>query len=191
MDDYYLYFGIPRYCSDKGLIKRGYKELIRFFHPDMKNVPEDIALEKTQMLNKGYAILIDEVQKKIYDNDLRSYYAEKERKQSETSRKNTKKQENQKEKNSTNHTEKDGTRDTSRKRETQSGISYEILRKVGTISSSSRGWSKEVNVVSWNGRQAKYDIRDWSPDYEKMGKGITLTEQEAKNLYQLLKNIFR
>jgi len=45
---------------------------------------------------------------------------------------------------------------------------------------------KELNKVSWNDREAKYDIRDWSPDHEKMGKGVTLSDEEFKKLKELL-----
>ena len=57
---------------------------------------------------------------------------------------------------------------------------------IGTISESAKGWTKELNMISWNGASPKYDIRDWAPEHEKMGKGITLSEEEAKILYQLL-----
>ena len=67
-----------------------------------------------------------------------------------------------------------------------SDIKYEITREIGTLSESTKGWTKELNMVSWNDGAAKYDIRDWAPGHEKMGKGITLTEQEARELYELL-----
>lgn len=65
-------------------------------------------------------------------------------------------------------------------------IEYEIVEEVGVLSENARGWRKELNKVSWNGREPKYDIRDWSEDHEKMGKGITLTEEEAQALKKLL-----
>ena len=65
-------------------------------------------------------------------------------------------------------------------------IKYDITQEIGTLSESSRGWTKELNMVSWNGGQPKYDIRDWAPEHEKMGKGVTLTEEEARQLYDLL-----
>ncbi len=65
-------------------------------------------------------------------------------------------------------------------------IKCEITREIGQISESAKGWTKELNMVSWNDGAAKYDIRDWAPGHEKMGKGITLTEQEARELYELL-----
>ncbi len=67
-----------------------------------------------------------------------------------------------------------------------SKINYEIVKKIGVLSTSAKGWTKELNLVSWNDRAAKYDLRDWSPEHEKMGKGITLTEDEVKALKALL-----
>ena len=63
---------------------------------------------------------------------------------------------------------------------------YEITEEIGVLSENARGWRKELNKISWNGAEPKYDIREWSPDHEKMGKGVTLTEEEAKNLKKLL-----
>ena len=65
-------------------------------------------------------------------------------------------------------------------------IKYEINEKLGVISESSKGWTKELNLISWNGREAKYDIRDWAPEYEKMGKGVTLSAEELKKLRDIL-----
>ena len=65
-------------------------------------------------------------------------------------------------------------------------IKYEINEKLGVISESSKGWTKELNLISWNGREAKYDIRDWAPEYEKMGKGVTLSAEELKKLREIL-----
>ncbi|MDN6168036.1 MAG: PC4/YdbC family ssDNA-binding protein, partial [Lactococcus lactis] len=55
-------------------------------------------------------------------------------------------------------------------------FSYEIIESFGVLSQSPSGWTRELNLVSWNDRPAKYDIRDWSPDHEKMGKGLTYTK---------------
>lgn len=66
---------------------------------------------------------------------------------------------------------------------------YEIVEELGVISESSKGWTKELNLISWNGAQPKYDIRDWAPEHQKMGKGITLTKEEALKLTELLSNI--
>ena len=57
---------------------------------------------------------------------------------------------------------------------------------IGMLSKSASGWAKELNLISWNDREPKYDLRDWSPDHEKMGKGITLKKEEAKKLKELL-----
>ncbi len=66
---------------------------------------------------------------------------------------------------------------------------YEITQELGILSESKGGWTRELNMVSWNGATPKYDIRDWSPDHEKMGKGISLSEEEVKALLELLENI--
>ena len=65
-------------------------------------------------------------------------------------------------------------------------IQFDIVKHFGVISSEKSGWQKELNLVSWNGRAPKLDIRDWAPDHQKMGKGITLTEAEAAALAELL-----
>ncbi|MBD8918543.1 MAG: hypothetical protein EGR90_09360 [Lachnospiraceae bacterium] len=65
-------------------------------------------------------------------------------------------------------------------------VKYEIVEQIGVISESAKGWTKELNKISWNGGEAKYDIRDWAPEHEKMGKGVTLTSDEAKRLLELL-----
>lgn len=68
-------------------------------------------------------------------------------------------------------------------------IKYEIKEEVGVISESSKGWTKELNLISWNGKEAKYDLRDWAPEHEKMGKGVTLSVDELKKLKELLNNM--
>jgi hypothetical protein len=66
-------------------------------------------------------------------------------------------------------------------------IKFEIVKKIGTLApASAKGWSKELNLVSWNEREPKYDIREWSQDHQKMGKGVTLTKEEAAALAGLL-----
>ena len=52
-----------------------------------------------------------------------------------------------------------------------------------------KGWTKEFNKISWNGGAPKYDIRDWAPEHEKMGKGVTLTDEEVKKMAEILGNI--
>lgn len=73
---------------------------------------------------------------------------------------------------------------------TMADIKYEITEELGILSESAKGWTKELNRVSWNDREAKFDLREWAPEHEKMGKGITMTQEEAKTLYELLKGIF-
>jgi hypothetical protein len=68
-------------------------------------------------------------------------------------------------------------------------ISFEIKETLGILSESAKGWTKELNMVSWNGREAKYDIREWDPSHEKMGKGLTLTKDELIKLKELLTHI--
>ena len=65
-------------------------------------------------------------------------------------------------------------------------IKYEIIQTLGILSENTRGWKKELNLISWNGGKPKYDIRDWALDHEKMGKGVTLTEEELDALKMLL-----
>ena len=66
------------------------------------------------------------------------------------------------------------------------GIKFEIKETIGVLSESAKGWSKELNLVSWNDAAPKYDIREWSPDHSKMGKGVTLTKEELKKFRDLL-----
>lgn len=70
-----------------------------------------------------------------------------------------------------------------------SDFSFEIIEEIGVLSENAKGWKKELNLISWNGGEPKYDIRDWDPNHEKMGKGITLSEEEAKQLYIALSQI--
>lgn len=66
------------------------------------------------------------------------------------------------------------------------GIKYDIVKEVGVVSENSSGWTKEINLISWNDRAPKYDIRDWAPGHEKMGKGVTLSVDELKELKKIL-----
>lgn len=68
-------------------------------------------------------------------------------------------------------------------------IKYEIIKEIAVLSENEKGWRKELNLISWNDRDPKYDLRDWSPDHEKMGKGITLTLEELKELEKAIKGI--
>lgn len=65
---------------------------------------------------------------------------------------------------------------------------YEIIEELGVLSESAKCWTKELNRISWNGGAPKLDVRDWAPEHEKMGKGVTLTDDEAKALLELLQN---
>ena len=65
-------------------------------------------------------------------------------------------------------------------------IKYEIINGIGILSTSGSGWRKELNLISWNDREPKFDLRDWSSDHEKMGKGTTLTKEELITLKELL-----
>jgi hypothetical protein len=68
-------------------------------------------------------------------------------------------------------------------------FNFNIEKHYGILSEEKSGWKREVNMVSWNGRSPKIDIRDWAPGHEKMAKGITLTQAEAEKLRELLKTI--
>ncbi len=70
-----------------------------------------------------------------------------------------------------------------------SEFKFEIIKKIGVLSKSASGWEKELNLVSWNEREPKYDIREWAPDGEKMGKGVTLSKEELLALKELLNKI--
>lgn len=68
-------------------------------------------------------------------------------------------------------------------------LKYEITKFIGAIGEGTKGWKKEVNLVSWNDRKPKLDIRDWDETHEKMGKGVTLNKGEAEELKKLLDTI--
>lgn len=61
-------------------------------------------------------------------------------------------------------------------------IQFDIIEEIGVLSENAKGWRKEINLISWNGAAPKYDIRDWAPEHEKMGKGVTLTKDELQKL---------
>lgn len=65
-------------------------------------------------------------------------------------------------------------------------VTFEIKKHIGVIAEHGSGWKKELNLVSWSGNAPKYDIRDWSPDHEQIGRGITLTEAEMKRVVELM-----
>lgn len=65
-------------------------------------------------------------------------------------------------------------------------IKFEIKENIGVLSESAKGWAKELNLVSWNDKEPKYDLREWDPSHEKMGKGMTLSVEELKKLKEIL-----
>ena len=65
-------------------------------------------------------------------------------------------------------------------------LTYEIVMQIGVLSQSRTGWTKEVNLISWNNNPPKYDIRDWSPDHSQLGRGVTLSREELLALRDLL-----
>jgi hypothetical protein len=67
-------------------------------------------------------------------------------------------------------------------------IKYEIRKNLGTLSQGAKNWAKEVNIVSWNDRKPKMDIREWDENHERMGKGITLNKDEIVKLKEILQN---
>ena len=68
-------------------------------------------------------------------------------------------------------------------------IKYEIAKEIGKLSSMESGWSKEINLVSWNEREPVYDIRTWNKNHDRMGKGVTLTESELRELRELINKL--
>ncbi|MCM3161493.1 YdbC family protein [Metabacillus litoralis] len=68
-------------------------------------------------------------------------------------------------------------------------IKFDIQQNLGMISEGAKGWKKEFNLISWNGRDPKYDIRDWDEQHEKMGKGVTLSKEEVIQLREILNGI--
>ncbi|MBC2857041.1 hypothetical protein H3N56_11420 [Cetobacterium sp. 2A] len=68
-------------------------------------------------------------------------------------------------------------------------IKFEIIEKLGIIGDGAKGWKKEINLISWNSRKPKVDIRDWDEDHEKISKGITLSKDEVIALKEILNSI--
>lgn len=65
-------------------------------------------------------------------------------------------------------------------------IKFDIKEHFGVLSESAKGWTKEINLISWNDKEPKYDLREWSPEHQKMGKGVTLTKEELIKLKEIL-----
>jgi len=70
-------------------------------------------------------------------------------------------------------------------------VTYDIVKHIGVIRETPRGYTKEVNLVSWNGAKPKIDIRDWSQDHKRMSKGITLRKEDAQKAAELILNYFK
>lgn len=70
-------------------------------------------------------------------------------------------------------------------------IKYDLVERLGVLSTDAKGWAKELNLVSWNERPAKYDMRSWNPDHTRMSKGITFSEEEAQVLLNILQDEFK
>lgn len=68
-------------------------------------------------------------------------------------------------------------------------IKFEIVQAIGVLSQGSKGWQKEINIVSWNERKPKLDIREWGPEHERMGKGVTLSLEETRIMLELLQSV--
>ncbi len=68
-------------------------------------------------------------------------------------------------------------------------FTYDIEEHIAVLSTNARGWERQLNLISWNGNPAKYDIRDWAPDGSRMGKGISLTADEMKTLLGVLQDL--
>lgn len=67
-------------------------------------------------------------------------------------------------------------------------IKFEIVEHIGVLSESAKGWKTELNLVSWNDREPKYDLRNWSENHERVGKGIALSKEEVSKLKEILNN---
>ena len=68
-------------------------------------------------------------------------------------------------------------------------LKYEIVETLGVLSENSKGWTKELNLIKWNDNAPKYDLRDWSPEHDRMGKGVTLTMDELATLKDILESL--
>jgi hypothetical protein len=69
-------------------------------------------------------------------------------------------------------------------------VTREIRQELGTLSTNERGWTRKVCIIAWNGGADKLDIRDWNGDGNRCGKGVSLTDEEAYNLYMILNRMY-
>ena len=74
---------------------------------------------------------------------------------------------------------------------TKKELKFELINVIGIVSNSTKGWKKELTRVSWNGEEPKYDIRTWDEEHDKMGKGVTLSVEELRNLKKLIDDEIR
>ena len=65
-------------------------------------------------------------------------------------------------------------------------VTFEIKTQLGVLQEYPTGWKKEMNMVSWNGNEAKIDIREWDQNHEHMSRGITLNEKEVASLLDIM-----
>ena len=75
--------------------------------------------------------------------------------------------------------------------ENNNNITFEIINTLAVLYKSEKGYTKEVNIISWNGAEPKLDIRAWKPDHNRCMKGLTLTEQEGRELMKALVNLYQ
>lgn len=68
-------------------------------------------------------------------------------------------------------------------------LKFEIKKNLGVIGQSLKGWKKELNLVSWNEREPRMDIREWDEEHKRMGKGVTLNKQEFSKLKELINDV--
>ena len=81
-------------------------------------------------------------------------------------------------------------KNTEREKAMAGDIKFTITKNIATLSTNPKtSWTKELNLVSWNDRAPKYDLRDWIPDHTKMGKGVTMTEEELQELKKALMDV--
>lgn len=66
---------------------------------------------------------------------------------------------------------------------------FNIMQSIACLSPDSKGWTKEINMVSWNDAEPKYDIRAWDATHTRMGKGVTLTREELETLKNVLNEL--
>lgn len=75
-------------------------------------------------------------------------------------------------------------------RNNNESVEFKLISRIGTLANYQTGWNKEINIVAWNGGVPKYDVRDWNPEHDRMTRGVTLHEEEAKKLVEILTERF-